>query len=87
MYYIYVIVFPMVILLLGGYVEKKRLNNIRNVISCFFKMLPCLWLYVFFIYFLETKDYIDTGWTFYTLLFFMIPISIIVIIKRSCLEF
>lgn len=80
MYYIYVIVFPLVILLLGGYLKKEKLNTFGGITSCIFRMLPTLWLYVFFIYFLEMEEYIDIGWVFYTLLFFMLPISIIVII-------
>jgi heme/copper-type cytochrome/quinol oxidase subunit 4 len=78
MFYFYTILLPLVILLLNYFVEGKP-NTKRKIISYFFKSFLFLIIYTLLIYFLEMENYIDSGWAFYTLLFFLIPFAIIII--------
>lgn len=50
-----------------------------HVIRSVVKSLPYQYGYLFLLYFLEMEDYIESNWQFYSLAFFLIPISIIII--------
>lgn len=78
MFYIYTILLPVIILLLNYVLEGKPTTK-RRIINYFFKSL--LWLigYALLIYFLEMENYIDSGWAFYTLLFFITFAAIIIV--------
>jgi len=82
MFYVYTILIPILILLLSSYITNPRPKKISDFVNLIFKMIPHFFGYAFFLYFLEMEGYIDTGWTFYTVLFYMILISIIVIILK-----
>ena len=82
MFYVYTVLIPILILLLGSYIANPRPKKIPDFVNLIFKMIPHFFGYTFFLYFLEMEGYIDTGWTFYTVLFYMIPISIIVIVLK-----
>ncbi len=82
MFYVYTILIPILILVLGYYWVSPKPKKISDFISLIFKMIPHCFGYAFFLYFLENEGYIDANWSFYTMLFFMIPISIIIITLR-----
>jgi hypothetical protein len=80
MFYIIVIVIPLVIALLS-YVFTKKSDRFKwHLIRSVVKSLPYQYGYLFLLYFLEMEDYIESNWQFYSLAFFLIPISIILLI-------
>jgi len=80
MFYIIVIVIPLVIVLLS-YIFTKRSDRFKwHLIRSVVKSLPYQYGYLFLLYFLEMEDYIESNWQFYSLAFFLIPISIILLI-------
>lgn len=82
MFYIIVIVIPLVIALLS-YVFTKRSDRFKwHLIRSVVKSLPYQFGYLLLLYFLEMEDYIESNWQFYSLAFFLIPISIILLITH-----
>jgi hypothetical protein len=77
MFYFYSILIPFLILAIGFYLEGKPKRKLE-VVNYLFKMFLTLVLYTLLIYFLETEHYINSSWTFYTILFFLIPFGLIV---------
>lgn len=82
MFYVYTIVIPVLILLLGYYLTKPHPTKLSDFVNLIFKMIPHFFGYSLLLYFLEMEEYIDTSWTFYTMLFFLIPISVIIVILK-----
>lgn len=82
MFYVYTVLTPILILMLGSYIANPRPKKIPDFVNLIFKMIPHFYGYAFFLYFLEMEGYIDTVWSFYTVLFYMTPISIIVVILK-----
>ncbi|CAM4071967.1 hypothetical protein FLBR109950_15240 [Flavobacterium branchiophilum] len=78
MFYFYSILIPFLIFYIGFYLEGKPKRKL-GVVDYFFKMFLTLVFYTLLIYFLETEHYINSSWTFYTLLFFLIPFALIII--------
>lgn len=77
MFYIYTILIPGLILGANYILSPKPKKN-NDFVNLVFKMIPHLWGYTFFMYFLEAESYINTSWVFYTMVFYMIPITMIV---------
>jgi heme/copper-type cytochrome/quinol oxidase subunit 4 len=46
------------------------------------RTLPYFFSYGFLLYFLEMEKYITAGWVFYTLMFFLVPIAVILLCMR-----
>lgn len=82
MFYLYTILVPLTILSIGYYSSKTKLRGFRSFVSFMSKHLVYLFLYGLFMYYLEMENYIDEGWVFYSLMFFLIPISIIILLCR-----
>ena len=81
MFYIYSIVIPFLILIIGYFIENRP-RKMKNIIDLLFKVIFVEFAYAFLIYFLEMENHIDSGWSFYSIIFFLIPISIIVLILK-----
>jgi len=82
MFYFYTVVIPIVIVVLGYFFKKPKPKFFTEYISLLVQSLPYLFCYAFFIYFLEMEHYINIGWGFYTLIFFLLPIAIIALILK-----
>lgn len=82
MLYVYVLLVP-VLLLIGAYaLNKVKPKNFADYVKLITKVLPYLFLYGFLLYFLEMEKFITTGWVFYSLMFFLIPIAIVILCLR-----
>lgn len=86
MFYFYTILLPILILLLVYFIEGKP-DSKRKFVNYFFKSFIILIIYGLFLYFLEMENYINSGWAFYTIMFFLIPFGIIIIPLRIYFSF
>lgn len=82
MFYVYTLVIPILIMLLGIWLKGVKFKEILNLVNILFQMIPNLFGYAFLIYFLERENYIDSSWAFYTLIFFLIPVSFIILVLK-----
>jgi hypothetical protein len=82
MFYIYTIFVPALILLIGYYLSNPKRKGKSGYIDLIIKRLPYFFLYSFLLYFLEMESYINSGWAFYTILFFLIPVTLIVLLLK-----
>jgi hypothetical protein len=81
MYYVYSALMPFSILIIGYYLDGKP-NSFSGIVNMLFKILIYLFAYTFLIYYLEMENYINSSWSFYTLIFFLTPISIITVLFK-----
>lgn len=77
MFYFYSILMPFLILAIGYYIEGKPKRKLE-VVNYLFKIFLVLLLYTLLIYFLEMEHYINSGWAFYSMMFFLIPFGLII---------
>ena len=82
MFYIYSIVVPFLILLAYYLFSNPKPKKVNEIVDLLIKAVPNIFGYSFFLYFLERESYIKTSWTFYSVLFFLIPITIIVLVLK-----
>lgn len=75
-FYFYSVVIPILIYGVFAIMYAKDLK-FSLLLKAFIRALPYLYLYLFVLYYLEREDLIETGWAFYTLMFFLVPLSII----------
>jgi drug/metabolite transporter (DMT)-like permease len=78
MFYFYTILIPVLIIITGFYLEGKP-NKKRYVVNFLFKIFITFFIYTFLLYYLEMENIINSGWSFYTMLFFLIPFGILII--------
>jgi len=70
MFYIYSILLPALILFIIYFIAgRPRIWS--KIVNCLFTSFIVLIVYTLVIYFLEMESYIDSGWAFYSLLFFL----------------
>lgn len=81
-YYIAVIGIPILIILISYFLRVKKPDSIYGFVN--FCILVTLFNigYSFVLYFLNMEDIWDTGWAFYTIWLFSIPILIMLIIMH-----
>jgi hypothetical protein len=77
-FYLLTIFIPTLILVLVMLFSINKSITFNNGMTIVIKSLPYQYLYAFLLYFLESEECISTSWTYYTLLFFLIPISLII---------
>lgn len=65
-------------LLASYYMTGPKPRKLYEFIDLIFRLLPILFAYGFFLYFLEMEGYVDPDWSFYSFMFFFVPIAIIV---------
>lgn len=63
-------------------INKPKPNTFRSFIDFGLKLIPYFLIYAFFHYFLEMEHIINVGWTFFTIIFFLIPVSIILFLFK-----
>ena len=79
MFYIVVIVIPLAIGLLSYFLTKKSDRFKWHMMRSLVKSLPYQYAYLFLVYILEMEKYIHSNWQFYSLGFFLVPISIVLL--------
>lgn len=82
MFYVYSIFLPILIVSLIYRVGSFKVKTYRELVSFVSIVLPYLMSYTFLLYFLNMEGYIDTGWSFYALIFFLIPILFVIMISK-----
>lgn len=82
MFYVYTLVIPLLIVLFGIWIKDVKLKEIPSVVNILFQMIPHLFGYAFLIYFLERESYIDSSWAFCTLIFFLIPVCLTILVLK-----
>ena len=80
MSYLYIIFLPLLILVMGYALKVPKPKSSYDYIRLTSKTLPYLFCYSFLLYYMEMENVIETSWAFYTLLFFLIPIAIIILL-------
>lgn len=83
MFYVYTLLIPLLILGANYLATKPKPRKVSAHINVLLKALPHEWGYMFFLYYLETEKDIDIGWGALTVFFFLVPITVIVLI-RTC---
>lgn len=76
---IYIYIIPISILIIGYVFSATKPKKLSEYIVIIAKTLPYQYCYAFFLYYLEMEKIINVGWDFPTLMFFLVPISIIVL--------
>lgn len=80
MFYIYTILVPIIIGLIFYYIVKP--NKTKKYLNFFITLIVILFVYALLMYFLEMEKIVTSGWVFYSLIFFLIPSFIIVLILK-----
>lgn len=78
MFYILTIVVPLSIFGLAYLLSSKKPKKLFEWVNLAAKSLPYYIGYTFIIYYLEMENIFETGWVFYTLLFFLFPLGILI---------
>lgn len=79
---IYSILIPVLILVVGYFVNKPKPKRVTEFVNFLFKMLYHLWGYSFFLYYIDTEKFVDAGWANLNLFIYLVPISIIIILLK-----
>ena len=82
MFYVYSLAIPLAILFVGYFSEGQKPKQFEGYIKLIAKTLPYQFLYAFCIYYLEMEHYVTVGWVFPTLIFFLLPIAIVIMIIK-----
>lgn len=82
MYYVFAIVLPVLILGALYYKRKPSLKVFSEYIDFVYRALPFMAVYALVLYYLETENLVDSGYAFLTIITFLIPISIIVLVLK-----
>ena len=77
MFYVYTVLIPILIILSSAIINKKIW-----IINHLLWLLFAFWIYFLVLYFLQIYKVIDEFWVLYTLLVFLIPISILLILIK-----
>lgn len=83
MFYVYSILIPIVILVFKYFIVKPKPKELVQYLDLLIKTLPYIYGYVVLLYFLAITDYLDVGWAFYSLMVFLIPISLLALGVRK----
>ena len=82
MFYLYVLLIPLLILVIGYVITKRRPKKYPEYVNFLLKILLYEWVYSSIIFYLELKQKINEGWVFYTLFMFLTPITAIVLLLK-----
>ena len=80
--FVYTILIPVLIIAINYLVTKNRPQRASDYINILVRSLPHQYGYMFFLYYLGNEKIADTGWAPITLITFLIPISIILILLK-----
>jgi len=82
MEYLFTIAGPVLIIVLNYWATKVKPINISDYVNILIRALPDEFGYMFFLYYLDTEKIVDAGWAPITLVTFLIPISIILLLLK-----
>lgn len=82
MFYVYVLLLPVLILSIGYAVVKHKLKRYSEYVNFLLVVLLVEWVYAFIMYYLEIRALVNMGWVFYTLFMFLVPITAIAFILK-----
>ncbi len=79
-FYFFSAIIPLVII--STYLWVNRPLKFENIVRALVKSLLPLCAYPFIIYYLETENFIDSSWAFYTISFFLAPYILLVLLLK-----
>ncbi|RXG11388.1 hypothetical protein DSM03_11725 [Leeuwenhoekiella aestuarii] len=85
-FYIFSLVIPLIIYGVFLFLQKLQKGKSFLWLRGLLRALPYLFLYLFLIYYADKEGFVDSGWAFYTLIFFLPLISIIAVILHFILK-
>ena len=80
MYYIYAYLLPILILVINYYAATSKPKRFSEWVRLLMRTMLHELGYMFFIFYLDTEQKVDTGWAFLTLVTILIPIAAIVFV-------
>jgi hypothetical protein len=81
MFYVQSIVIPLIIVFMA-YLIKQVERNFRGHIIVLCSALPYIYLYTALLYFLQIEHISPTGWAFNSIMFFLVPSTVILLVIR-----
>jgi hypothetical protein len=87
MLYEYTILIPIVIVIIIQRFSNYAFGSFTGIFSLMFRSLPYLYGYGFFLYYLESNQFISTGWSTYSFFFFLVPLSVVVLFLKAYSHF
>jgi heme/copper-type cytochrome/quinol oxidase subunit 4 len=85
-FYFISIIIPIIILLITFYVLKRGVKSKKNQ-DIFVISLILISFYALILYLLTMENIYDSGWAFYSILFFTIPILFVTLTYKLYLKF
>ncbi len=82
MYYVYTYLIPVLILGINYYATNPKPQRASEYVNLVLKTLPYEFGYMFFVYYIDREQHIDTGWSFLSLITILIPITVIVLLLK-----
>lgn len=83
MLYIYTLLIPILIVLIKYFFTKPKPVSKVQYFNTMVGATPYLYIYAFILYLLEIKGYINEGWVFYSFIFFLIPVTLLLVAIRN----
>ncbi len=87
MLYVYTILIPIAIVIIIQRFSNYTFRSFTGIVSIIFRSLPYLYGYGFFLYYLESNQFVSTGWSTYSFFFFLIPLSVVVLFLKAYSHF
>jgi hypothetical protein len=81
MFYVYTALVPFLILV-ANYLATLKCKHKTQYTDVLLRTLLWTFGYTFFLYYLDAESLLDAGWAFITLITFLIPISVIIILLK-----
>jgi hypothetical protein len=80
LFYVYVLIIPVLILVVGYFIKTSKPIRFYEYLKLFVIMLPFEYIYAGIVYHLDVHNVLGANWASFTILFFLVPISIIAIL-------
>ncbi len=74
------IVIPLLILCIGYLIASQKPKSFKEIVDFSARLLPYLFCYALLLYFVNMEGYLDTGWAFFSVIFFLLPTGGIVLL-------
>jgi hypothetical protein len=84
MNYVYTYLIPILILVISYFTINRKPQKASEWVNLILKALPYEFGYMFFVYYLDKEQHIDTGWSFLSLITILLPIAAVAIILKIC---
>ena len=79
---VYTIVIPILIVIINYLVTKNKPRKASGYIDILLKSLPHEYGYMFFLYWLEEEQKVNTGWAPITLINVLFPITVVLLLLK-----